>query len=147
MKLIGRNNFVRLHSRETELSLSSSSIALSTPYTTPIPNCPYFVTLVWKDSITCGNGGKIWWWPLHPLHNTGEPRYNDSNCYMYQRFCCKIEFAAIKKLDRTHLALVTDTLEHFFKIIHFVYFLESPRGDSNKYTKRMFSGRIKWEYQ
>ena len=27
-----------------------------------------------------------------------------------------------------------------------MYLLESPRrGDSNKYTKRIFSGRIKWE--
>ena len=29
--------------------------------------------------------------------NTEDPRYNDSVCY--QRFCCKIEFAVIKKLD------------------------------------------------
>ena len=28
---------------------------------------------------------------------TEDPRYNDSVCY--QRFCCKIEFAVIKKLD------------------------------------------------
>ena len=32
---------------------------------------------------------------------TEDPRYNDSVCY--QRFCCKIEFAVITKLDRTHL--------------------------------------------
>ena len=29
---------------------------------------------------------------------TEDPRYNDSVCY--QRFCCKIEFAVLKKLDR-----------------------------------------------
>ena len=29
--------------------------------------------------------------------NTEDPRNNDSVCY--QRFCCKIEFAVIKKLD------------------------------------------------
>ena len=29
---------------------------------------------------------------------TEDPRYNDSACY--QRFCCKIEFAVLKKLDR-----------------------------------------------
>ena len=29
--------------------------------------------------------------------NTVDPRYNDSVCD--QRFCCKIEFAVIKKLD------------------------------------------------
>ena len=28
---------------------------------------------------------------------TEDPRYNDSVCYL--RFCCKIEFAVIKKLD------------------------------------------------
>ena len=28
---------------------------------------------------------------------TEDPRYNDSVCY--QRFCCKIKFAVIKKLD------------------------------------------------
>ena len=32
------------------------------------------------------------------LHcNTEDPRYNNSFCY--QRFCCKIEFAVIKKLN------------------------------------------------
>ena len=29
--------------------------------------------------------------------NTEDPHYNDSVCY--RRFCCKIEFAIIKKLD------------------------------------------------
>ena len=33
--------------------------------------------------------------------DTADPRYNDSVCY--QRFCCKIEFAVVKKLDRTYL--------------------------------------------
>ena len=33
--------------------------------------------------------------------STEDPRYNDSVCY--QRLCCKIEFAVIKELDRTHL--------------------------------------------
>ena len=28
---------------------------------------------------------------------TEDPRYNDSVCF--QRFCCKIEFAVMKKLD------------------------------------------------
>ena len=28
---------------------------------------------------------------------TEDPRYNDSVCY--QRFCCKFDFAIIKKLD------------------------------------------------
>ena len=32
---------------------------------------------------------------------TEDPRYNDS--VFYQRFCSKIEFAVIEKLDRTHL--------------------------------------------
>ena len=32
---------------------------------------------------------------------TEDPGYNDLACY--QRFCCKIEFAVVKKLDRTHL--------------------------------------------
>ena len=65
--------------------------------------------------------------------NTEDPRYNDSVCY--QRFCCKIEFAVIKKLDMDpSKAWITDTFEHFFwKSIRFVYLLESPRrGDSNK---------------
>ena len=47
-------------------------------------------------------------------------------------------------------ASVTDTFEHlfFYKSYVFVYLLESPcRGDSNKYTIRMFSSRIKLEYQ
>ena len=35
------------------------------------------------------------------IRYTEDPRYNDS--VYYQRFCCKIEFAVIKKLDRTHL--------------------------------------------
>ena len=33
---------------------------------------------------------------LH-LYYTEDPRYNDSVCY--QRFCYKVEFAVIKKLD------------------------------------------------
>ena len=33
--------------------------------------------------------------------NTEDPRYNDSVCD--RRFCCKIEFAVVKKLDRTQL--------------------------------------------
>ena len=32
---------------------------------------------------------------------TEDPRDNDSVCY--QRFCCKIEFSVMKKLDKTHL--------------------------------------------
>ena len=67
--------------------------------------------------------------------NTEDPRYND--CVCYQIFGRKIEFAVIKKLDKS----VTDTFEHFFlQIIRYVKLLESPRrGDSNKYTKRTFS--------
>ena len=36
----------------------------------------------------------------HTIINAEDPRYNDSVCY--QKFCCKIEFAVVKKLDRTH---------------------------------------------
>ena len=51
---------------------------------------------------------------------------------LVQRFCCKIEFAIIKKLDMDPCKARI--------IIRFVYLLESPRrGDSNKYLKRMFS--------
>ena len=32
---------------------------------------------------------------------TEDPRFNDSVCC--QNFCCKIEFAVVKRLDRTHL--------------------------------------------
>ena len=43
---------------------------------------------------------------------TEDPRYNDNVCY--QRYCCKIEFAVIKKLDmdpsKTH---ITDIFEQF----------------------------------
>ena len=35
------------------------------------------------------------------MYNIEDPRYNDG--VYYQIFCCKIEFAVIKKLDRTHL--------------------------------------------
>ena len=55
----------------------------------------------------------------HGLHRachspyTENPCYNDSVCY--QRFCCKIEFAVMKKLERTHLKVsMSDTFEHFF---------------------------------
>ena len=42
-----------------------------------------------------------------------DPRYNDSVCY--QRFCCKIEFVIIKKLDMDpSKALLTDIFERFF---------------------------------
>ena len=42
-----------------------------------------------------------------------DPRYNDNVCY--QRYCCKIKFAVLKKLDRTYLKhQLTDTFEHFF---------------------------------
>ena len=44
---------------------------------------------------------------------TEDPHYNDSVCY--QRFCCKIEFAVIKKLDREpSKAWITDSFEQFF---------------------------------
>ena len=47
------------------------------------------------------------------LSYTEDPRYNDSVCY--QRFCCKIEFAVLKKLDMDpSKASVMDTFEHFF---------------------------------
>ena len=44
---------------------------------------------------------------------TEDPRYNDSVCY--QRFCCKIEFAGIKKLvmDISE-ARITCIFEQFF---------------------------------
>ena len=32
------------------------------------------------------------------LHITEDRRYNDNVCF--QRFCCKIEFAVIKKLNK-----------------------------------------------
>ena len=38
---------------------------------------------------------------LFHTFSTEDPHYNDS--IYYQRFCCKIEFAVIKKLDMTHL--------------------------------------------
>ena len=43
---------------------------------------------------------------------TDNPRYKDSVCY--QKFCCKIEFSTIKKLDvDPSKALITDTFEDF----------------------------------
>ena len=46
------------------------------------------------------------------ISSTEDPRYNDSVCY--QRFCCKIEFAVIKKLDMDpHNASINVTFEHF----------------------------------
>ena len=57
--------------------------------------------------------------------STENPRYNDSVCY--QRFCCKIEFALIKKLDMDmSKARITDTFEYFF-ISHKFCVLESPQ--------------------
>ena len=47
---------------------------------------------------------------------TKDPRYNDSVCY--QRFCCKIEFAVIKKLDITHLKQQKRILLSSFFINH-----------------------------
>ena len=48
-----------------------------------------------------------------PLATMEDPRYNNSVCY--QRFCCKIEFAVIKKLDMDQSkARNTDTFEQFF---------------------------------
>ena len=44
--------------------------------------------------------------------HTESPRYNDSVCY--QRFCCKIEFAIIKRLDMDpSKARIMDTFEGF----------------------------------
>ena len=44
---------------------------------------------------------------------TEDPHYNDSVCY--QRFCCKIEFAVIKKLDMDpSKAWIKDIFEQFF---------------------------------
>ena len=52
------------------------------------------------------------------LYGTEGPRYNDSVCY--QRFCCKIEFAVIKKLNMDpSKASETDTFEHFLQNICF----------------------------
>ena len=49
--------------------------------------------------------------------DTEDPRYNDIVCY--QRVCCKIEFAVIKKLDRDPSnTRITDTFEQFFFINH-----------------------------
>ena len=48
--------------------------------------------------------------------------YNDRVCF--QRFCCKIEFAVIKKLDMDpSKADKTDTFEHFFIIHTFCVFV------------------------
>ena len=60
--------------------------------------------------------------------------------FCYQRFCCKIKFAVIKKLDmEPSKARITDTFEQFFMNHTFCIFLESPRrGDSNKYPKVCF---------
>ena len=45
--------------------------------------------------------------------STEDPRYNDSVCY--QIFCCKIEFAVVKKLDMDpSKACITDIFEQFF---------------------------------
>ena len=38
---------------------------------------------------------------MHNESSTEDPRYHDSVCY--QRFCCQIEFAVVKKRDSTHL--------------------------------------------
>ena len=56
-------------------------------------------------------------------HTTEDPHYNDS--VRYQRFCCKIELAVIKKpntcMDPSK-ALITDTFEHtFLKFICLVF--------------------------
>ena len=47
------------------------------------------------EQITCDDN------ILFSFEHTEDPRYNDRVCY--QRFCCKIEFAVIKKLDRSRL--------------------------------------------
>ena len=92
-----------------------------------------------------------------------DPRYNDSVCY--QRFCCQIEFAVIKKLDMDpSKAWITDTFEQFLFINHtlsvFVRiaptrrflqicqtynFLKNNMGLSmKKYTVRWFLCRLNW---
>ena len=49
----------------------------------------------------------VWFFPSEG------PRYNDSVCY--NRFCCKIEFAVIKKLNMgPSKAWITDIFEQFF---------------------------------
>ena len=54
--------------------------------------------------------------------STENPRYNDTVCY--QRFCCKIEFAVIQKLDMDpSKASVTDTFEHIFFYKSYVLFI------------------------
>ena len=55
-------------------------------------------TLLFADSLNCTTILTI----FDGMKNgTEDPRYNDSVCY--ERFCYKIEFAVVKKLDRTHL--------------------------------------------
>ena len=79
---------------------------------------------------------------------TEDPRYNDSVCY--QRFCCKIEFAVIKKFDMDpSKALVTDSFEQFFYKSYVLCICKNRHGegDSNKYPKRMFSQRITCDCQ
>ena len=57
----------------------------------------------------------------------------------YQIFCCKIESAVIKNLDMDpSKARIMDSFEQFLTNHIFVYLLESPRGDSNKYPKVCF---------
>ena len=71
---------------------------------------------------------------------TEDLHYNNSVCY--QRFCCKIEFAVIKKLHMDpSKARILDTFEQFFFMNHtFVYLFESyRRGDSDRCLKRVFS--------
>ena len=49
--------------------------------------------------------------------NTEDPRYNDSVCY--QRFCCKIDFAVIKKFEMdASKAWITDTFKQFVSMNH-----------------------------
>ena len=64
----------------------------------------------------------------YSCNNTVDPHYNDSVCY--QRFCCKIGFAVIKKLDMTHLKQQKRILLNIFFINHtFCVFVRitSPR--------------------
>ena len=50
-----------------------------------------------------------------------DPRYTCNDSVFYQRFCFKIEFAVIKKLDRTRLNMN----DRYFKTFFFFFFFFS----------------------
>ena len=89
-----------------------------------------------------------YWWVarLSVVNTTKDPRYNDSFCY--QKFCCKIEFAVINKLDMNpSKARMTDIFEQLFfshtfcafvRIAMYVFPKKNMRLSMKKYTIRWF---------